>query len=57
MARYRVIRTATLRQYKYVEAPADALDEEVLEMAWTVEPWHTAKVIDTDHIEVEKADD
>lgn len=57
MAKYRVSRTAIVRQYKYVTAPVGACDADVLEAAWDVGPWIEAKVLDTDHVEVEMEND
>ncbi len=53
MARYRVTRTALIFQFKDVEAPEDADDEDIFEASWDV-PWREGKVINSEELEVER---
>lgn len=51
--KYRLTRTATVVQFKYVEAPEDADDDDIIDASWRI-PWEEAKTIDSDGIEVER---
>ena len=49
---YTIYRTATLRQFKEVRCPHNAMDHEIIESGETV-PWKTAKTINSEAPEVE----
>lgn len=53
MKTYRLTQTATVLQYKDVEAPEGADEEDIIESSWGI-PWKTAKTINSEGIEVEE---